>query len=44
MKRDIAGITNMMLMQSLKELELYGIARRRQFEEIPSRVEYSLKT
>ncbi len=42
LKRSIHGITNMMLTQSLKELESYGITCRKQFMEIPPRVEYSL--
>ncbi|MBA1333726.1 MAG: Transcriptional regulator, HxlR family [Firmicutes bacterium] len=42
LKRSIDGITNMMLTQSLKELELCGIIKRKQFMEIPPRVEYSL--
>ena len=42
LKRSINGITNMMLTQSLKELELNGIINREQFVEIPPRVEYSL--
>lgn len=42
LKRNIAGITNMMLTQSLKELEACGIIERKQFMEIPPRVEYSL--
>lgn len=42
LKRSIDGITNMMLTQSLKELESYGIIKRQQFMEIPPRVEYSL--
>lgn len=42
LKRSIHGITNMMLTQSLKELELDGIVNRRQFLEVPPRVEYSL--
>jgi DNA-binding HxlR family transcriptional regulator len=42
LKRSIHGITNMMLTQSLKELELYGITNRKQFLEVPPRVEYSL--
>lgn len=36
------GITNAMLSSSLKDLESDGIITRRQYEEIPPRVEYSL--
>jgi len=42
LKRCIHGITNIMLSQSLKELESYGILCRKQYAEIPPRVEYSL--
>lgn len=42
LKRKIDGITNMMLSQSLKEMEAYGLVNRKQFMEIPPRVEYSL--
>lgn len=42
LKRDIQGITNMMLTQSLKELESCDIVQRKQYLEIPPRVEYSL--
>lgn len=42
LKRSIHGITNMMLTQSLKELETDGIINRKQYMEIPPRVEYSL--
>ena len=42
LKGSIDGITNMMLTQSLKELEAYGIVIRKQYMEIPPRVEYSL--
>ncbi len=41
-KRSIKDITNMMLTQSLKELEAKGIVHREQYMEIPPRVEYSL--
>ena len=40
--RKTAGITNAMLSSSLKELERDGIITRRQYEEIPPKVEYSL--
>ncbi len=42
LRRNIHGITNMMLTQTLKELEGYDIIKREQFNEIPPRVEYSL--
>lgn len=42
LKRSIDGITNMMLTQSLKEMESSGIIDRKQFNEVPPRVEYSL--
>ena len=42
LKRNIEGITNMMLTQSLKDLEAYGIISREQFLEMPPRVEYTL--
>ncbi len=42
LKRCVCGITNMMLSQSLKELEENGLVRRVQYMEIPPHVEYSL--
>lgn len=42
LKRNIEGITNMMLTQTLKELEMHDIVERKQFMEVPPRVEYSL--
>lgn len=41
-KRRLGDITNMMLSQSLKELEAAGMVSRTQYNEIPPRVEYSL--
>lgn len=41
-RRRVAGITNVMLAQSLKELESYGLVHRKQFNEVPPHVEYSL--
>ncbi|MDL2236651.1 helix-turn-helix transcriptional regulator [Christensenellaceae bacterium OttesenSCG-928-K19] len=43
-KRGAHGITNMMLSQSLKELEGCGILSRKQYNEIPPRVEYRITT
>jgi DNA-binding HxlR family transcriptional regulator len=42
LKRKVDGITNMMLSQCLKEMEIYGLVNRKQYMEIPPRVEYSL--
>lgn len=41
-KRKLTGVTNMMLAQSLKELEAAGIIHRYQYNEVPPRVEYTL--
>ena len=40
--RKITGITNAMLASSLRELEQDGLVERRQYMEMPVRVEYSL--
>ncbi len=42
LKREVFGITNTMLAQSLKELEQDGLVTRTQYDEMPVRVEYSL--
>ena len=42
LKRKVDGITNMMLAQCLREMESYGLINRKQYMEIPPRVEYSL--
>ncbi len=41
-KRKLGDVTNMMLAQSLKELEAMGMVYREQYNEVPPRVEYSL--
>ena len=41
-KRGLDGVTNVMLTQSLRELESHGLIARRQYNEVPPRVEYSL--
>lgn len=42
LKKRIGSITNTMLANTLKELDEQGIIIRRQFNEIPPHVEYSL--
>lgn len=41
-KRRLTNVTNMMLSQSLKELETAGVVHREQYNEVPPRVEYTL--
>ena len=42
LKRGMEGITNIMLTQTLKTLEQYDIIIRKQYNEVPLRVEYSI--
>jgi DNA-binding HxlR family transcriptional regulator len=42
LKRKIYGITNTMLANSLRELEESELVERKQFMEVPVRVEYSI--
>lgn len=42
LKKSIAGITNTMLANSLKEMENDGLVTRKQYDEMPVRVEYAL--
>lgn len=42
LKKQIPGITNTMLSNTLRDLEQLGIVHREQFNEIPPHVEYSL--
>ena len=42
LRRSVFGITNTMLANSLKELENDGMVIRKQYDEMPVRVEYSL--
>lgn len=41
-KKRLPEITNMMLTQSLKEMEASGMVGRKQFNEVPPHVEYTL--
>ena len=41
-KKKIPDITNMMLSQFLKDLESHGIITRKQYNEVPPRVEYCM--
>ncbi len=42
LKRIIAGISEKMLIQQLRELETDGLVHREVFHQVPPRVEYSL--
>ena len=42
LRRSIYGITNTMLAPSLKDMESDGLVIRKQYDEMPVRVEYSL--
>ena len=42
LKRGVFGITNTMLATSLKEMEEDGLIVRKQYDEMPVRVEYQL--
>jgi DNA-binding HxlR family transcriptional regulator len=42
LKRSVTGITHKMLSMQLKELELDGLIQRKEYRQIPPRVDYSL--
>ena len=42
LRRLVPGISEKMLIQHLKEMESDGIVKRRDFREVPPRVEYAL--
>lgn len=42
LKRRLEGVSSKMLTQTLRELERHGIVRRRDFGEVPPRIEYDL--
>ena len=42
LKKTVAGISQKMLTQQLRELERYGLIKRQVFPEVPPHVEYSM--
>jgi DNA-binding HxlR family transcriptional regulator len=40
--RNLAGISQKMLTQNLKELQRHGVVHRESYHEVPPRVEYSM--
>ena len=42
LRREIGGVSEKMLIQTLRKLERYGLVERYDFGEVPPRVEYSL--
>lgn len=41
LERLVAGVTQKVLIQQLRELEAHGLVKREVFAEVPARVEYS---
>jgi DNA-binding HxlR family transcriptional regulator len=44
LRREIGGVSEKMLIQTLRKLERYGLVERHDFNEVPPRVEYTLTT
>ncbi|MGS2616664.1 winged helix-turn-helix transcriptional regulator [Micromonospora sp. LZ34] len=43
-RRGVAGISEKMLIQQLREMEAYGLVHREVYRQVPPKVEYSLTT
>jgi DNA-binding HxlR family transcriptional regulator len=42
LRRKVSGVSEKMLIQQLRELESAGVVARKDFQEVPPKVEYSL--
>ncbi|MFF0243608.1 winged helix-turn-helix transcriptional regulator [Streptosporangium sandarakinum] len=42
LKRSVSGISEKMLIQMLREMEVYGLVHREVYHQVPPKVEYSL--
>jgi DNA-binding HxlR family transcriptional regulator len=42
LRRSVAGVSEKMLIQQLREMELFGLVHREEYHQVPPKVEYSL--